>query len=368
MKKNEIVSELNPAKSFVVPFVFAPLIVLSWFYGGWTIIIAPAFGYGLITILDSLTTENAKIPEPKNNDLSRYKIILWAWPPIQFFLIFGSLIVIFNFSEWSTFEQIGLMLVQGMITGAVGIVFAHELMHQKSSKERFLADSLMGMAVYGHFRTEHILVHHRFVGTKRDAVTARFNESFYRFFIRVLPSCLRSAWRIEVERLVNKQKSPFNIKNPFWTYLMFPVTFLALAFSIGGMWGILLFLIQAFVAILHLEVVNYIEHYGLKRQLQEDGKYEQTRSYHSWNSNKEASNLLLINLQKHSDHHIKPSKQYPLLQAFGDNEAPQLPFGYPLMVVLSLIPALWRKVMNPRVKAWQQTFYPNVKSWNSSLE
>ena len=117
------------------------------------------------------------------------------------------------------------------------------------------------------------------------------------------------------------------------------------------------------MAVIHLEVVNYIEHYGLSRKKIDAVKYEPTKPHHSWNANHSASNLLLINLQKHSDHHIKPNKKYPLLTAFDSTSAPQLPFGYPIMVVLSLLPFLWKKIMNPKVIAWRQKFYPEIKKW-----
>ena len=152
--------------------------------------------------------------------------------------------------------------------------------------------------------------------------------------------------------------------NPFYVYLTLALFFFLLSFFIGGFWGICLFLIQALVAVLHLEVVNYIEHYGLSRQKIDDEKYEPTKPFHSWNANHAASNLLLINLQKHSDHHARPNKTYPLLSAYDQNSAPQLPFGYPIMVVLSLIPALWRKVMNPKVLEWREQFYPQIKVWD----
>ena len=366
---NNINSEnLTPAFSFLVPLIFAPLLVISWFFGGWLILIAPVFGYGLITILDFIFGEKIIVPSREGSKLTKYKVILWIWSPIQMFLIFGSLFTIFNFSTWSILEQVGLMVVQGMITGAVGIVFAHELMHQKNFKEKLLADSLLGMAIYGHFRTEHILVHHRYVGTKHDAVTARFDESFYKFFLRVLPCCILSAWNTEREKLLKLNKNPLSLSNPFWIYVFFPIVYFSIAFLIGGTWGIILFLIQAVVAVLHLEVVNYIEHYGLQRQVGRNGKYEVTKPHHSWNSNHEASNLLLINLQKHSDHHVKPYKAYPLLQSYGSKAAPQLPFGYPLMVIISLIPSLWKKVMNPRVLEWRKTFYPDVKTWNTAID
>ena len=364
MTETDVNEELSPAFMFGLPLLFVPMMILAWWFGGWTILLAPLFGYGFISILDFIFGEKNDSPDSKNNkDLTKYKVILWVWPFLQFFLIFGGLVAIFNFSDWTIFEQVGLMLVQGMVTGAVGIVFAHELMHQKSLKERLLADSLMGMAVYGHFRTEHVLVHHRYVGTERDSVTARFNEGFYEFLVRIIPGCLISAWKVESARLREKDKSIFNKSNPFWIYLIFPVIYLLISYLIGGLWGVGLFLVQAIVAVLHLEVVNYIEHYGLTRRKLSNGKIEQTQPYHSWNANHEASNFLLINLQKHSDHHVKPSRAYPLLRSYEESEAPQLPFGYPLMVLLSLFPFLWKKIMNPRVLEWRRNFYPNVTEW-----
>ena len=364
---SDISKKLDNAESpfaFSLPLLFCPLLILGWIYGGIMLIFAPIFGYVIISIIDLFIGENKKEQILNSENINNYKIILFAWPFIQFFLLFGSLIVICFFDHLSVFEAIVLMLVQGMISGAVGITFAHELMHQKTKFERFLSDLLMGMALYGHFRTEHVHVHHRFVGTEKDAVTARYNESFYTFFLRVIPECFKSAWKVETSRLLTKNKSIFNLSNPFYVYISLALFFSLLSFLIGGFWAVCLFLIQALVAVLHLEVVNYIEHYGLSRQKIDDEKYEPTKPFHSWNANHAASNLLLINLQKHSDHHARPNKTYPLLSAYDQNSAPQLPFGYPIMVVLSLIPFLWRKVMNPKVLEWREQFYPQINVWD----
>ena len=165
--------------AFSLPLLFCPLLIFSWFYGGIAILSVPIFGYIIITIFDFLTAENKNNNVAMEGNVFDYKIILYIWPFVQAFLLFGTLAAIFFFDHLNLIESVALILVLGMITGAVGITFAHELMHQKTKKERFLADILMGMAIYGHFRTEHVLVHHRYVGTKKDAVTARFNESFY---------------------------------------------------------------------------------------------------------------------------------------------------------------------------------------------
>ena len=176
-------SEITPAFQFGLPYIFAPLMVISWIFGGWTILLVPIFGYVVITFFDALIGK--KLIKPTENSAGsevRYKYILYGWVPMQFFLIFGSFMAIFMFDHLSGTEAFFLMIVQGIISGAVGIVFAHELMHQKTRIERFLSDLLMGMSLYGHFRTEHVLVHHRHVGTRKDAVTARYGENFYKFF------------------------------------------------------------------------------------------------------------------------------------------------------------------------------------------
>ena len=351
--------------AYAVPFLFVPLLMVGWVNGGFFILLAPIFGYIIITLFDFALGESNETSVTIKTGILNYKIMLFFWPLIQLVLLLGSLYVISFYDHLNSVEAVGLMMVQGMITGAVGITFAHELMHRSTRIERFLADFLMGMAFYGHFRTEHVLVHHRFVGTKKDAVTARFNESFYSFFFRVIPSCFISAWNVEKNRLLIKNRSVFSFSNPFLIYFALAFFFLFLSFQIAGLWGVMLYLVQAFIAVLHLEVVNYIEHYGLVRQKIGDNKYEPTRPHHSWNANHKASNLLLINLQKHSDHHAKPSREYPLLDSHDEDTAPQLPFGYPIMVCVSLVPFIWRKIMNPKVLAWRKQFYPSCCQWET---
>jgi len=134
---------------------------------------------------------------------------------------------------------------------------------------------------------------------------------------------------------------------------------------IGGVAGVLFFVFQAFIAIWQLELVNYIEHYGLTREHLGDGKYEHAKPHHSWNAAHKMTNYLLINLQRHSDHHYKPDRRYPLLQTYSESEAPQLPRGYPIMTATAMVPPLWKRIMNPRVQAWRKQFYPDIKDWRA---
>jgi alkane 1-monooxygenase len=163
--------------------------------------------------------------------------------------------------------------------------------------------------------------------------------------------------------LARKDLPWHNAANPFWRYWALQGGFLVLAFLLGGWVGVGLFIYQAFIAVWQLELVNYIEHYGLTRKHLGDGRYEHVLPRHSWNSAQMASNRLLINLQRHSDHHYKPDRRFPLLQNHTEAEAPQLPYGYPVMTLAAMVPPLWRRVMNPRVRRWRGQYYPEITDW-----
>jgi len=358
---------LRNAAPFAISLLLLPLVWLGATRGGWLILTLPIATSLVFALLDRIGGLNAENPgtEARLSDLFWYRALTMAWVPLQFGMIFGTLWYVSRTDHLSGLEQWGLFLGIGVVSGAVGIVYAHELMHQKPRHERLLGDLLLGMVLYGHFRSEHLLVHHVYVGTPRDPVTARYNESFYRFFPRILVGCLKSSFRAEKAMLARKGLGWWHPGNPFWRYWALEAMFCALALAIGGWWGLLLFATQAFYAIWYLELVNYIEHYGLTRKHLGGGKYEHVRPRHSWNASHRVSNWLLINLQRHSDHHYKPDRRFPLLQTYTEDEAPQLPRGYPLMTVVAMIPPLWRRMMNPRVRQWRRQFYPEITDWSA---
>ena len=154
--------------------------------------------------------------------------------------------------------------------------------------------------------------------------------------------------------------------NPFWRYAALQCAMLALAVLAGGWLGLALFAVQAATAIWQLELVNYVEHYGLSRRPLGDGRYEPVRPHHSWNADRMASNWLLLNLQRHSDHHTHPDRPFPLLQTYDDRTAPRLPAGYPVMTAAAMVPPLWRRMMHPRVRAWRRRHYPDVTDWSGA--
>ncbi|MGB0497489.1 MAG: alkane 1-monooxygenase [Rubricella sp.] len=330
--------------------------------GGWWMLTIPIYAWIVISVLDQIIGLNEDNPDPNATDsLFWHKLVTWVWAPLQPVVIFTCLWIASR--TMGTGEAFGLMAACGVLTGTIGINFAHELIHRPGRIESSLGDLLLVSVLYGHFRSEHVLVHHRYVGTPRDPVTARYNEGFWRFFPRVLWQQVASAWAVEAERLRRKDRPFWHRANPFWIYFGGGLAFLAVAWLLAGWFGMALFVTQAFVAILHLELVNYVEHYGLTRKHLGDGKYEHVKPRHSWNASHRWTNWLLINLQRHSDHHYKPDRRFPLLQTYTEEEAPQLPFGYPLMILIAGNPLLWRRMMNPRVRAWRQRFYPEIEDW-----
>jgi alkane 1-monooxygenase len=360
---------LPPSLTKALPFwVSLGLIPLAWLaavQGGWWLALLPLATWYLFAGLDlalGLNTENLD-PETQTRDLKWYRAVTVLWVPLQFGTLFGVLAYVTGTDHQGAVWEWAMFAGMGILTGTVGINYAHELMHQKPKWERTLGDILLAMVLYSHFRSEHMLVHHRYVGTPRDAVTARYGESFWRYFLRVLRDCPASAWEAEAAMLERKGKPVWALGNPFWRYAALQLGFVGLAFWIGGLWGVFLFGTQAFWAVWQLELVNYVEHYGLTREHLGEGKYEHVKPHHSWNSAQKASNWLLINLQRHSDHHFKPDRRFPLLQNRDADEAPQLPYGYSVMTVAALIPRLWRRMMNPRVRAWRARYYPQISDW-----
>ncbi|WP_282152955.1 alkane 1-monooxygenase [Ruegeria atlantica] len=350
---------------FWVSFLLIPVIWLTAVAGGWWVLLVPLSTWWAFAVLDRLTGLNLENADPATPDggLKWYILLTKSWAPVQFLTLFGLLWYATHTDHLSVLSKIGLFFGMGVISGTIGINYSHELMHQKGQSERWLGDILLAMVLYSHFRSEHLLVHHRYVGTPRDPVTARYNEGFHRFYPRVLWQCLASAFHAERDKLARKQRPWTDLANPFWRYWAFQAGMLALAFVVGGWQGVALFLVQAGVAIWQLELVNYVEHYGLTRKHLGDGKYEHVQPRHSWNASQKASNWLLINLQRHSDHHYKPNRRFPLLQHHSEDAAPQLPYGYPVMTIAAMVPPLWRRVMNPRVRAWRRQYYPEVTDW-----
>ncbi|HXQ89360.1 MAG TPA: alkane 1-monooxygenase [Solirubrobacterales bacterium] len=274
-----------------------------------------------------------------------YKWCTYLFIPIQY----GGLVFacwLWSSGDLNAIESIGLALTMGVV-GGIAINTAHELGHKRASSEKWLSRVALAQTGYGHFFIEHNRGHHVKVATPEDPASSRLGESFWAFLPRTVVGSLRSAWGIETTRLDRLEERHFSRHNDILTaWAMTVVLFAGLALAFGPV-VLPYLLVQAVIGFSLLEVVNYLEHYGLLRQKREDGRYERCLPEHSWNSNNVASNVLLYHLQRHSDHHANPTRRYQALRHV--EEAPQLPTGYAGMIVLAWFPPLWRRVMDPRL-------------------
>ncbi|WP_333620195.1 fatty acid desaturase [Dietzia sp.] len=244
--------------------------------------------------------------------------------------------------------KLGVLLAAG-IAGGIGINTAHELGHKIETGEKWASKITLATTFYGHFYTEHNRGHHARVATPEDPASSRFGESYYRFLPRTVFGSLRSAWGIERERLRRQGKPVWSIRNDNLNAWAMSVALFAVLTAVFG-WAVLPWLIaQAIYGFSLLEVVNYLEHYGLLRQKTDKGRYQRTRSEHSWNSDHMVTNIFLFHLQRHSDHHANPMRRFQVLRTV--DEAPQLPSGYASLIVVAHFPPLWRKIMDKRVLA-----------------
>jgi alkane 1-monooxygenase len=312
---------------------------------------APIFFYTVIPLLDWLVGEDPS--NPPEGAVARlegdryYRWLVYAYIPVQYAMfIWGAWAFVSLDLRW--WELLGLAISIGGI-GGVGINTAHELGHKKESLERWLAKITLAQVAYGHFFIEHNKGHHKNVATPEDPASSRLGENFYAFLPRTVIGSVKSAWRIEKERLARAGKSPWTWKNENLQAWGMTVVLWGVLLAVFGPALLPFLVIQAVYGFSLLEVVNYVEHYGLLRQKEAGGRYERCQPRHSWNSNHIVTNLLLYQLQRHSDHHANPTRAYQALRHF--DESPQLPTGYAGMVLLAYFPPLWRRVMDPRVLA-----------------
>lgn len=321
----------------------------AWFWIGPIVILVVVPTIDLVAGLDRSNPPDDVIEALENDRY--YRWITYLFLPIQYAGFVGAMWLIGAGGELSTLDKIGLAVSIGCI-GGIGINTAHELGHKREANERWLSKIALAQVFYGHFYIEHNRGHHVRVATPDDPASSRLGENFYQFWPRTVIGSLKSAWRIEKRRYTRKKQHPFRPGNDVLNaWVMSLVLWGALVAWLGV--GVLPYLvIQAVVGFSLLEVVNYMEHYGMLRQkvgVGERQRYERVDPSHSWNSNNIATNVLLYHLQRHSDHHANPTRRYQALRDF--EESPVLPTGYAGMIVLAIVPAVWRRVMDPRVVA-----------------
>ena len=317
-------------------------LTLFWFFG-------PIFLFGILPVLDLVIGGDRM--NPPDDAVARleadryYRWITYLFIPFEFAVV-GWATWVWSTQHIGWVGNLGLALTIGVVSG-IAINTAHELGHKSLAVETWLSRIALAPTLYGHFYVEHNRGHHVNVATFEDPASSRLGESFYRFWPRTVSGSLKSAWRLEKTRLERQGRRTLSVHNQiFGAWAMSVVLFAGLT-ALGG-WPVLGWLaIQAFLGFTLLEIVNYLEHYGLLREKRADGRSTRTTPRHSWNSNNTPSNLVLYHLQRHSDHHAHASRRYQALRHF--DESPQLPTGYGGMILVAVVPPVWRRMMDHRV-------------------
>ncbi|MEL6923028.1 MAG: alkane 1-monooxygenase [Bacteroidota bacterium] len=325
------------------------------YFGGYWSLGAIYVGFVFIPLMELFTPQfTDNIPEADEQTRAGnffFDLLLYLNIPMIYVLLWYAYSSIAA-GGMETYEIVNTILSVGLIAGTVGINVAHELGHRPEWYNQLAAKALLLTALYMHFIIEHNRGHHKNVATDADPASAKYGETVYAFWLRSTVGSYFNAWRLEQERLSRKGQSALSLRNEM---IWFQLIQLAYLLTVGLLFGWLMIPVAIGIAVfgfLLLESVNYIEHYGLRRKQLPSGRYENVSPQHSWNSDHELGRIFLYELTRHSDHHFKATRKYQVLRHF--DESPQLPFGYPGSILMSMVPPLWFKVMNKKVQQYHQ--------------
>ena len=317
---------------------------------GWMTFATVYFAFLIIPVLEMIVgkdSENLSKNAASNKELNPvFDIMLYLNLPIVYFFVYWGIVNISTI-DYSLFETAGIVMSLGILLATNAINVGHELGHRSSLFERTLSKMLYLPCLYMHFYIEHNFGHHLKVATPEDGATAKYNQSLYSFWVRSVTKQYFDAWAKQNELLKRSQKSWLSIKNDMLWYTIIQFIYLFTVYYFFGLKALVLVSAIGVISFLFLETINYIEHYGLLRKKLESGRYERVQEIHSWNSNHSIGRIVLYELTRHSDHHFKSTKKYQLLDSY--EKSPELPFGYPTSIILSMVPPLWFKKMNPLV-------------------
>jgi alkane 1-monooxygenase len=344
------------AFKYLSPFIVFAFAYISFTSKGWLTFLPVIWGYIIIPLSELLIKPNETNLDAVEEEVAKhdklYDYLLYAVPVVLY-----AMLVLFLFSlrqpHLQVIDYVGRMMSMGLLLGIFGINVAHELGHRANKFEQALAKALLLTSQYMHFFIEHNRGHHKRVATPNDPSSARLNEPLFTFYYRTIIYSYISAWKIALNDVRKKGGKMISWQNEMLCYTVIQIAFVV-TISIAFGWLITLcYLVAAALGIGLLETVNYIEHYGLSRKEIEPGKYERAMPYHSWNSNHVIGRLMLFELSRHSDHHYMASRKYQILRHH-DN-SPQMPTGYPGMMILAQIPPLFFYVMHRQMKKYGYT-------------
>jgi len=345
---------------YILPFLFFFGAWRSFNSFGWTIWLPVIAAFFIIPVLELFIKPDPSNMNAAEEEMARksriYDILLYFVVAFQYFALYQFLVSMRNDTlDW--YETAGRIAVMGLLCGTFGINVGHELGHRVNRFEQTLAKALLLTSLYMHFFTEHNKGHHKRVATPEDPSSARYGEPVYTFYFRTIIMSYLSAWHIANDEVKKKGKAVLSLYNEMIQFQLIQVAFVGVIWYFFGGLVTVYFLAAALIGILLLETVNYIEHYGLQRKQIAEGRYERALPVHSWNSDHVIGRIMLFELSRHSDHHYLASRKYQVLRHH-DN-SPQMPTGYPGMIILSLVPPLWFYVMNKRIKKSQSASLHN---------
>ena len=343
-----------------------PLMAIAAVQGSWWIA-APYLYFMIPDVFDAMSGSDEGNMDPRrtiDQQLSWYKLSCWAWGilwPVTFVFCLWQMFL----SDHLSLLEIILMAFVLTTVGQVSFIVGHELIHRRAVWERRLGEVILASVSYPTYASEHIFVHHSLACTPGDPGSAPKGVSFWRYLPREIKSNFTEAWRFEQLRLTRRRLPVWHYTNPFWRYVGVTVAWYALVYWMGGLWAVLGYAILSTCIIMSMKLINYVQHYGLRRIRLPNGRYERVRPWHSWSAAYRLSNWFFFNMQRHPDHHIAPGRRYPLLQHCGADAAPQLPGTYVEMAGLAVRPRRWFEKMDPRVDRWRKHFYPDIDDWSA---
>ena len=341
---------------YMSAFLSVVVILVSITVGGPWVFFAVFYAFMLIPFLELFmqgSDENySKSEEEALKKDFKFDLLVWMIVPVQWIMMFVFLTHVGR-AGLPLWERIGLISAFGISCGVFGINVAHELGHRNTWYEQYLSKVLLLTSLYMHFFIEHNRGHHKNVSTDEDPASSRRGETVYAFWIRSVTTSWTDAWKLENDRLAKLSLPWYSFRNEMLIYQIIQITMLVLIAVFFGWKVMLAFIAAATVGFLLLETVNYIEHYGLRRKKIDGEYYEKVMPVHSWNSDHPIGRLMLFELTRHSDHHYMASRKYQVLRHF--DQSPQMPTGYPGMMVLSLFPPLWFKVMHTHIEKYKAT-------------
>jgi alkane 1-monooxygenase len=340
---------------FGAPFSIFILAYFAFTNHGWIIASPLLYAFAFMPIVELLINPKEKNMSEAEEQVAKedklYDIWLYLMVPFQYAALVFFLISLQD-TTLTTIEYIGRIAVMGLLCGTFGINVGHELGHRRNLYERNMAKALLLTSLYMHFYIEHNKGHHKNVSTVEDPSSARRGEPIYLFYFRTVIMGFLSACHIAGEDQQKKGKPIFHFSNQMIQFQLLQLALVVIIYFIFGLKIMMAFMAAATIGFLLLETVNYIEHYGLERKLGSSGQYERAMPQHSWNSNHILGRLMLFELSRHSDHHYLASRKYQILR--NHEEAPQMPTGYPGMMILSLFPPIWFRIMNRKIDRLNQ--------------